>query len=117
MELCNRYCCLGRQVVRAGAGRAFALAQRVPGGCGVRRHGSPSLRRESTGAGQVALIGRTVRSGRAPIAHSGSDHRQAAVVAVFDDRLAPVPARGHVIKHAFEFQSQRTGHPGRLRPI
>jgi hypothetical protein len=43
----------------------WAARGRVPGGCGGRRgeHAVPGG--ESTGAGQGALIGRTVRSGRA----------------------------------------------------
>ncbi|MFH0351830.1 MAG: hypothetical protein ACHBMF_07895, partial [Chromatiales bacterium] len=39
---------------------------RVLGGCGGQRGGSPSPGRESTGADPGALVGGTVRSGKAP---------------------------------------------------
>ena len=44
------------------------------------------------------------------------DHcqEQLAVVVVFEDQVAPGPLPGHMVKHAFEFQSAG-GHPGRLR--
>jgi hypothetical protein len=42
---------------------------RSPGGCGGRRGSSALPGRESTAAGRAALMGRTVRSGKAPTAH------------------------------------------------
>ena len=73
-----------------------------PGSCGGRRGGSPLRGRESTGAGPVALIGRTVRSGKAPTSSPDLLMRPSAgkvevlgidVLSAAEDALTPLRRR------------------------